>query len=51
MKKVDEAKTETVNLAKRLKRAKEKLLKFEELTEKQEMHVSLTDPLHCDMIL
>ncbi|XP_078326004.1 uncharacterized protein LOC111127427 isoform X2 [Crassostrea virginica] len=38
MQQIDVSKTETKKLALRLKKAKEKLIKFEELTERQEVH-------------
>lgn len=41
MQQIDVSKTETKKLTLRLKKAKEKLIKFEELTERQEVHVSL----------
>lgn len=40
MKQIDVSKEESKKLALRLKMAKEKLIKFEELTERQEVHVS-----------
>lgn len=39
MKQMDVSKEESKKLALRLKMAKEKLIKFEELTERQEVHV------------
>lgn len=40
MRQIDVSKEESKKLALRLKMAKEKLIKFEELTERQEVHVS-----------